>query len=82
MAAYIQKSVPQLTKSSLAIEEKTLAKEHGVDAIHPGYGFLSESPELARLCAENGITFVGPTIENLETFADNPNSFLGGEFIY
>lgn len=51
-----------------------LAKEHGVDAIHPGYGFLSESPELARLCAENGITFVGPTIENLETFADKTSA--------
>lgn len=32
----------------------------GCDALHPGYGFLSERPELASLCAENGVTFIGP----------------------
>src|SRR5919199_5037684 len=37
-----------------------LAKEYEVDAIHPGYGFLSENPNFARACAEAGITFVGP----------------------
>src|SRR5215217_8182677 len=47
-----------------------VAKEHEADAIHPGYGFLSENAELARSCAENGITFVGPTAELLETFGD------------
>src|SRR3954449_5830243 len=47
-----------------------VAKEHGADAIHPGYGFLSENANLARACAENGITFVGPTPEMLETFGD------------
>ncbi len=46
------------------------AKKTGVEAIHPGYGFLSESPEFAKACAEAGITFVGPTIENLLTFSD------------
>ncbi|MCL8208783.1 MAG: hypothetical protein K6V97_12040, partial [Actinomycetia bacterium] len=35
-----------------------VAREHGVDGIHPGYGFLSENPELARACAAAGITFV------------------------
>jgi pyruvate carboxylase len=47
-----------------------IAKEHGVDAIHPGYGFLSENAGLARACEENGITFVGPTTKQLEIFGD------------
>ena len=47
-----------------------VAKEHGVDAIHPGYGFLSENAHLARACRENGITFVGPSAELLEIFGD------------
>src|SRR5262244_2898130 len=38
-----------------------VAKAKGVDAIHPGYGFLSENPALARACEKAGITFVGPT---------------------
>jgi pyruvate carboxylase subunit A len=38
-----------------------LAKQKGVDAIHPGYGFLAENPEFAEACIENGITFIGPT---------------------
>jgi pyruvate carboxylase len=47
-----------------------VAKEHGVDAIHPGYGFLAENADLAGACAEHGITFVGPTPQLLETFGD------------
>jgi urea carboxylase len=45
------------------------AKDTGAQAIHPGYGFLSESIEFARACAQNGIVFIGPTIENIEAFA-------------
>ena len=47
-----------------------IAVREGVEAIHPGYGFLSESSELARLCEENGIAFVGPTVKNLNDFSD------------
>ncbi|HQX52164.1 MAG TPA: pyruvate carboxylase, partial [Planctomycetaceae bacterium] len=47
-----------------------LAKEIGVDAIHPGYGFLSERPEFAKACAEAGIKFVGPTVKCLESLGD------------
>jgi pyruvate carboxylase len=43
-----------------------LAKRRGVDAIHPGYGFLSENPELARACEETGIEFIGPSSRILE----------------
>ncbi len=47
-----------------------IAKEAGCDAIHPGYGFLSENAGFARRCAEAGITFVGPRAEMLELFGD------------
>ncbi len=43
-----------------------IAKEAGVDAIHPGYGFLSENPALAAACDAAGIIFVGPTVKILE----------------
>ncbi len=46
------------------------AVEHGCTLLHPGYGFLSESPVLARACADAGITFVGPDAELLELFGD------------
>ena len=42
----------------------------GADAIHPGYGFLSESADLARACVDAGVTFVGPDAGALETFGD------------
>ncbi len=47
-----------------------VAKEHRVDGIHPGYGFLSENPDLARACTAAGITFVGPQAEALEQLGD------------
>src|ERR1700737_2952032 len=47
-----------------------LAKDKNVDAIHPGYGFLSENPAFARACEKAGITFVGPTPALLELLGD------------
>ncbi|HET6810726.1 MAG TPA: carboxyl transferase domain-containing protein [Acidimicrobiales bacterium] len=46
------------------------ATASGCDALHPGYGFLSESPELARACAAAGVVFVGPTPGTLELLGD------------
>ena len=46
------------------------ARQHGCDALHPGYGFLSERAELAHACAQAGITFIGPTPEQLALFGD------------
>src|SRR6185437_11339941 len=47
-----------------------LAKDVGIDAIHPGYGFLSENAEFAKACAAAGIAFVGPRAEILEQLGD------------
>src|ERR1700723_4150347 len=47
-----------------------LAKEKEVDAIHPGYGFLSENPAFARACEKAGIKFVGPAPDLLELLGD------------
>lgn len=46
------------------------AKATGCDALHPGYGFLSERAELARLCADNGIIFVGPDADVIDALGD------------
>jgi pyruvate carboxylase len=63
ISAYLD--IPQIIK---------IAKEADVDAIHPGYGFLSESPEFAQACADAGITFVGPTVDNLLRFSDKTSA--------
>ncbi len=47
-----------------------VAKENGVDAIHPGYGFLSENAEFAQQCEENDIIFIGPRVSVLKSLGD------------
>ena len=51
-----------------------LAKQTGADAIHPGYGFLSENPAFARACQKNGITFIGPTADTMLAMGDKINA--------
>ncbi|MBR5489370.1 MAG: ATP-grasp domain-containing protein, partial [Firmicutes bacterium] len=51
-----------------------LAKAKGVDAIHPGYGFLAENVEFAKACADNGIEFIGPTAEMMDSLGDKIKS--------
>ena len=53
-----------------------LAKSKGVDAIHPGYGFLSENSDFAQQCAEAGIEFIGPTHEMMDQLGDKIKSKL------
>ncbi len=58
-------------KPYLDIEEIiSLAKQKGVDAIHPGYGFLSENVNFARRCREEGIVFIGPEPEVMDRLGD------------
>jgi pyruvate carboxylase len=52
----------------------SLALKKHVDAIHPGYGFLSENPEFARRCEEVGIEFIGPKSEMMEKLGDKIKS--------
>ncbi|MCK4258247.1 MAG: pyruvate carboxylase [Halanaerobiales bacterium] len=51
-----------------------IALKKGVDAIHPGYGFLSENPEFARKCEEAGIEFIGPTHQMMDRLGDKIKS--------
>ena len=51
-----------------------LAKAKGVDAIHPGYGFLAENVEFAKACASAGIEFIGPTAEMMDRLGDKIKS--------
>ncbi|MCM2577124.1 pyruvate carboxylase [Streptomyces meridianus] len=54
-------------RAYLSVEEiVNAARQAGADAVYPGYGFLSENPDLARACEEAGITFVGPSADILE----------------
>ncbi len=64
----------------LNIEEIVeLAVDKGVDAIHPGYGFLSENADFARACVKAGITFIGPPPEVLDAMGDKTAARLIAE---
>lgn len=65
----------QAKKSYLNIEKiVSTAKELNVDAVHPGYGFLSESSKFVKLCEEAGITFIGPDKETMEVMGSKLQS--------
>ena len=51
-----------------------IAKEKGADAIHPGYGFLSENSDFAQACADNGIVFIGPDKASMDAMGDKISS--------
>lgn len=57
----------------------SLALKKGVDAIHPGYGFLSENAEFARRCAEAGIEFIGPTGDMMDKLGDKIKSKIAAK---
>ena len=63
VAAYL--SIPEVIR---------VARECGADAIHPGYGLLSENPELVDACAEAGITFIGPKAETMRALGDKASA--------
>lgn len=73
--AYLVGAGKSPTEAYLDIEDiMRVAKEHDVDAIHPGYGFLSENSDLARRCDEEGLIFIGPRVEHLIMFGDKINA--------
>ncbi|WP_284265545.1 pyruvate carboxylase [Roseicyclus amphidinii] len=51
-----------------------VAKASGADAIHPGYGLLSENPDFVDACAKNGITFIGPKAETMRALGDKASA--------
>lgn len=63
---------PSPSKESYLNYQKIIdvAIKAGADAIHPGYGFLSENTNFAKACGQAGITFIGPTVANIEAMGD------------
>ena len=51
-----------------------IAEQENVDAIHPGIGFLSESPQYARICREHGLNFIGPRADNMDLMGNKSNA--------
>lgn len=68
--AHLEKQLGPI-ESYLSIDEiLRVAELSGADAIHPGYGLLSESPEFVEACAEKGITFIGPTAQTMRALGN------------
>lgn len=67
---------PAPSNQSYLLADKVLevAKKSGVDAIHPGYGFLSENAEFAELCIKNGIVFIGPNPQAIRIMGNKTTS--------
>ena len=59
-----------VVQAYLDYEKSYLLLKSDCDAIHPGYGFLSENADFARACEENGLIFIGPKPEHIELFGD------------
>ena len=55
-----------------------IAKKANVDAIHPGYGFLSENPDFVEACAKAGIVFIGPSEDIMNAMGDKISSKTDG----
>lgn len=72
-AIHIGESNPQ---ASYLNQDNLLAicQQHGIDAIHPGYGFLSENADFARKCAPAGVIFIGPRPEAIEAMGSKANA--------
>jgi len=72
---------PSPAAQSYLLADKIIAAalEAGAQAIHPGFGFLSENAEFARLCAKSGIVFIGPHPAAIDTMGDKINSKIFAE---
>ena len=57
------------------------AKQTGAEAIHPGYGFLSENPAFARACEQRGVRFIGPRSEVVALMGDKVQVFLNEDLV-
>jgi pyruvate carboxylase len=80
--AYLVGANKNPVEAYLNIEEIiNLAIKKGVDAIHPGYGFLSENAEFAKKCEEAGIEFIGPTSEMMEKLGDKIKSKIAAHAV-
>lgn len=57
-----------------------VALRHGVEAIHPGYGFLSERADFAKACEDNGIVFIGPPADVMRRMGDKACAIVDSQF--